>query len=150
MAGCGQGRSRALRVSTRGSWLSIVAAIFSNGMVRGHCGKMVDKASLHLPVSLPTGLALELLFSRVMPLTPTQTGTAMPQQVTARLPDSVVDALDTVAQQLRRSRADVIRLAVEHYLEDFDDLSAAVDRLRDPTDPVLDWDGVRRELLGTD
>jgi len=62
----------------------------------------------------------------------------------------MVDALDVAAQQLRRSRADVIRLAVEHYLEDFDDLSTAVDRLRDPTDPVLDWDEVRRELLDSD
>ena len=74
----------------------------------------------------------------------------MPLQVTARLPDPVVEALDRAATQLRRSRADVIRLAVEHYLEGFDDLSAAVDRLRDPTDPVLDWDEVRRELLDTD
>ena len=74
----------------------------------------------------------------------------MPLQVTARMPDSVVEALDRAAAQLRRSRADVIRLAVEHYLEDFDDLSAAVDRLRDPTDPILDWDQVRRELLDTD
>ena len=74
----------------------------------------------------------------------------MPQQVTARLPDPVVDALDTAARQLRRSRADVIRLAVERYLEDFDDLSVAIDRLRDPSDPALDWDKVRRELLDTD
>ena len=74
----------------------------------------------------------------------------MPQQVTARLPDPLVAALDTAAQQLRRSRADVIRLAVEHYLEDFDDLSVAIDRLRDPADPVLDWDRVRRELLDSD
>ena len=74
----------------------------------------------------------------------------MPQQVTARLPDPVVDALDTAARQLRRSRADVIRLAVEHYLEDFDDLSVAIDRLRDPSDAVLDWGKVRRELLDTD
>ena len=74
----------------------------------------------------------------------------MTQQVTARLPDPVVDALDTVARQLRRSRADVIRLAVESYLENFDDLSVAIDRLRDPSDPVLDWDEVRRELLDTD
>ncbi|MYA80648.1 MAG: ribbon-helix-helix protein, CopG family [Acidobacteriia bacterium] len=74
----------------------------------------------------------------------------MPQQVTARLPDPTVDALDSAAQQLRRSRADVIRLAVEHYLEDFDDLSVAIDRLRDPSDPVLDWDQIRRELLDTD
>ena len=74
----------------------------------------------------------------------------MTQPVTARLPDPVVDALDTAARQLRRSRADVIRLAVESYLENFDDLSVAIDRLRDPSDPVLDWDEVRRELLDTD
>ena len=74
----------------------------------------------------------------------------MPQQVTARLPDAMVEALDTAAQQLRRSRADIIRQAVERYLEDFDDLSIAIQRLRDPGDPVLDWDQVRRELLDTD
>ena len=74
----------------------------------------------------------------------------MPQQVTARLPDPVVDALDSAARQLRRSRADVIRQAVERYLQDFDDLSTAIQRLRDPGDPVLDWDRVRRELLGSD
>ena len=67
----------------------------------------------------------------------------MPQQATARLPDPMVDALDSAAQQLRRSRADIIRLAVEHYLEDFDDLSIAIHRLHDPSDPVLDWDQVR-------
>lgn len=74
----------------------------------------------------------------------------MPQQVTARLPDAVLAALDTAAQQLRRSRADVIRLAVENYLEDFNDLSVAIDRLRDPSDPVLDWEKVRRDILDTD
>ena len=74
----------------------------------------------------------------------------MPQQVTARLPDPLVDALDSAARQLRRSRAEVIRQAVERYLEDFDDLSIAIQRLRDPGDPVLDWDRVRRELLDSD
>ena len=74
----------------------------------------------------------------------------MALQVTARLSAPVVETLDRAATQLRRSRADVIRLAVEHYLEEFDDLSAAIDRLRDPADPVLDWDRVRRELLDTD
>ncbi|MCY4589509.1 MAG: hypothetical protein OXE86_02875 [Alphaproteobacteria bacterium] len=62
----------------------------------------------------------------------------------------MVDALDTAAQQLRQSRVDVIRLAVEHDLEGFDDLSVAIDRLRDPGDPELDRDPVRRELLDTD
>ena len=74
----------------------------------------------------------------------------MTRQVTARLPDPVVDALDSAARQLRRSRADIIRQAVERYLQDFDDLSIAIQRLRDPGDPVLDWDRVRRELLDSD
>ncbi len=71
-------------------------------------------------------------------------------QITARLPDTVVEALDAAASRLKRSRAEIVRQAVERYLEDFDDLSVAVDRLRDPNDPVLDWDRVRRELLDTD
>ena len=71
-------------------------------------------------------------------------------QITARVPDELADSLDAAAAQLKRSRADVIRQALEKYLEDFDDLSAALDRLQDPSDPVMDWDEVRRELLGPD
>ena len=71
-------------------------------------------------------------------------------QITARLPDTVVEALDAAAKALHRSRADIVRQAVERYLEDFDDLSVALERLRGPTDPVLDWDKVRDELLGSD
>ena len=72
-------------------------------------------------------------------------------QITARLPNTVVSALDAArARRLGRSRAEVVRRVVERYLEDFDDLSVAVDRLRDPSDPVLDWDQVRRDLLDTD
>ena len=71
-------------------------------------------------------------------------------QITARLPDTIVDALDAAASRLKRSRAEIVRQAVERYLEDFDDLSVAIERLRDPNDPVMDWDQVRRELLDTD
>jgi transposase len=71
-------------------------------------------------------------------------------QITARLPDTVVEALDAAAEALHRSRAEIIRQAVERYLEDFDDLSVALERLRDPADPVLDWETVRDELLGSD
>ncbi len=71
-------------------------------------------------------------------------------QITARLPNEVVDALDEAANRLKRSRAEIIRQAIERYLEEFDDLSVAVERLRDPNDPVLDWDQVRREFLDTD
>ena len=71
-------------------------------------------------------------------------------QITARVPDALVEELDAAAMELKRSRADIVRQALERYLEDFDDLAVAVERLRDPADPVLDWDQVRRELLGSD
>ena len=71
-------------------------------------------------------------------------------QITARVPNELAAALDAAAAALKRSRAEVVRQALEGYLEDFGDLSVALDRLRDPLDPVLDWDEVRLELLGSD
>ena len=71
-------------------------------------------------------------------------------QITARVPDPLVEALDSAARILNRSRAEVVRQAVERYLEDFEDLNVALTRLQDPTDEVLDWDQVKRELLDSD
>ena len=71
-------------------------------------------------------------------------------QITARVSNTLVDALDAAARALKRSRAEVVRQAVERYLEDFSDLNVAMQRLRDPADPVLDWDSVKRELRDSD
>ncbi|MDF1522567.1 MAG: ribbon-helix-helix protein, CopG family [Trueperaceae bacterium] len=71
-------------------------------------------------------------------------------QITARLPEELVVALDGAASQLRRSRADVVRQAIEYYLDDFEDVAAAIAALQDPADPVLDWASVRRDLLAQD
>ena len=66
-------------------------------------------------------------------------------KVSAHLPDVVLESLDAAAAKLDRSRAEIIRQAIERYLDDFDDLSIALERLADPNDPVLDWDQVKRE-----
>ena len=71
-------------------------------------------------------------------------------QITSRLPDEVVALLDRAAKTLHRSRAEMVRKAIEYYLEDFEDLNLALERLQDPADPVLDWEDVRRELLAAD
>jgi transposase len=68
-------------------------------------------------------------------------------QITARLPDELVESLDQVAAELRRTRADIVRQAVEYYLDDYEDVSRAIEVLRDPADPVLDWKAVKRDLL---
>lgn len=72
------------------------------------------------------------------------------RQITARLPDELVTALDEAATKLHRTRADVIRQAVEYYLDDFEDISHAVEVLRDPADPILDWETVKHNLLSYD
>jgi len=71
-------------------------------------------------------------------------------QITARLPDALVESLDDAARELKKSRADVVRAAVELYLAEYKDLALAVARLRDPSDPVLDWEEVRVDLLAED
>ena len=69
-------------------------------------------------------------------------------QITARIPDRLLETLDDAALTLRRSRADVVRHAIEYYLDDFEDLRASIAVLRDPADPVVEWESVRGELLG--
>ena len=71
-------------------------------------------------------------------------------EIIARVPDELVAALDAAAAALQSNRAAVVRQALEQYIEDFDDLTAAAERLGDAGDPALDWDMVRRELLNTD
>ena len=51
---------------------------------------------------------------------------------------------------MNRSRAQLVRQALEYYLDDFEDLRLALDRLNDPADTVLDWEDVKRELLDQD
>jgi RHH-type transcriptional regulator, rel operon repressor / antitoxin RelB len=68
-------------------------------------------------------------------------------QITARVPDELLAELDRAAHTLARTRADIIRHAIEYYLDDLEDLAMGLDALRDPADPVLDWAEVRGELF---
>jgi len=71
-------------------------------------------------------------------------------QVTARLSDGLSAELDAAAEQLKRSRADVIRQAIEYYLDDVEDLRCGINALKDPADPLLNWSEVRNALLAAD
>ena len=71
-------------------------------------------------------------------------------QDTARLPEDLVRNIDDAARSLNRSRAQIIRQAIEYYLADVDDLRLGLESLKDPADPVLDWDEVKRGLLAAD
>jgi transposase len=71
-------------------------------------------------------------------------------QVHANLPEALLHGIDEAARKLDRTRADLIRQAVEYYLEDLEDMTLGLERLEDPADPVLDWEDAKRELLRQD
>lgn len=71
----------------------------------------------------------------------------MATDATVRLSAHEVAVLDRAAAQLGQSRTDVVRLAIESYLDDFDDITTATDRLEDSSDVVRDWDEVKRSLF---
>lgn len=75
---------------------------------------------------------------------------ALMTQVTARLSEELVRQIDETARRMKRSRAELIRQAVEYYLDDVEDLRLGLQRLNDPADPVLDWDEVKCGLLAAD
>ncbi len=71
-------------------------------------------------------------------------------QITARMPPELISRLDQASQRANKNRAELVRLAVEYYLDELEDLNLAIERMRDPSDPVLDWEVVREELLAQD
>ncbi|HEX5716793.1 MAG TPA: ribbon-helix-helix protein, CopG family [Thermoanaerobaculia bacterium] len=71
-------------------------------------------------------------------------------QVSARLPSELIAEMDQAANRLHRTRAEIVRQAVEYYLNDLEDLHQGLERLQDPADALLDWEEVRRELLDQD
>ena len=63
-----------------------------------------------------------------------------------RLPDPLAERLEALAKATRRSKSSFIIEALEMYLEEREDLEAALARLRDPRAQWVDHDEVRREL----
>ena len=71
-------------------------------------------------------------------------------EISATVPDELVKALDEVSQATKQSRNDLIRQAVESYLEDLQDAALALERLNDENDRFLDWEEMKNDLLGQD
>lgn len=57
--------------------------------------------------------------------------------VATRFSQDVIDDLDEVARERKRTRAEIIREAVHMYLAEWADYAIALDRLNDPSDPIL-------------
>ena len=78
----------------------------------------------------------------------------MNNAVATRFPENVIAELDEVARELKRTRAEIIREAVDVYLREGADYAIALERLRDPHDPILPaeefWAEVDEGAVGRD
>ena len=71
-------------------------------------------------------------------------------QLNARIPGELAIALDAAARQNDLSTDEIVQQALEHHLEDLEDISKALERLDDSSDLALDWNQVKSELLDSD
>jgi RHH-type rel operon transcriptional repressor/antitoxin RelB len=73
----------------------------------------------------------------------------MSNVVATRFPPEVIAELDEVARERKRTRAEIIREAVQIYLSEWADYAIALERLNDPNDPILSeeefWTEVDKE-----
>jgi len=70
----------------------------------------------------------------------------MSTAVSVRMPDDLVQELDSVAKTTERWRSFHIQKALEIYLEEQADLQIALDRLHDTSDPIISMDEMRNQL----
>ena len=71
--------------------------------------------------------------------------------ITARFSDELIADLDRMANELRRARSDLIREAVERYLESLKEVRLALERTERAErteDRVVDIDVIKRHLVG--
>ena len=66
--------------------------------------------------------------------------------ISVRLPKSLADQLNSIAEETERPRSYIIQKALESYIEEYADLQVALDRLHDKTDPVISGKELRKSL----
>jgi RHH-type transcriptional regulator, rel operon repressor / antitoxin RelB len=70
----------------------------------------------------------------------------MSTAVSIRLPDTLVKELNHISEETERPKSFHVQKAIESYIEDFADVQVALDRLRDPKDPVISSRELRKSL----
>ena len=63
--------------------------------------------------------------------------------VSIRLPDDIADSLKSLSETIDRSKAYIIKKALQAYLEDYSDYLIAQERLNDKNDKVISSDEMR-------
>jgi len=71
-------------------------------------------------------------------------GKQMTKTISARLPLKMISSIEEVAAERKRKRGDIVRDALEVYLDTWADYQIAIERLKDAQDEILS----EKEFLG--
>ena len=66
--------------------------------------------------------------------------------ISIRIPDELDAKLAEIAEETERPKSFHIQKAIESYLSELADLQVALDRLHDPTDPVVALKDMRKSI----
>ena len=64
-------------------------------------------------------------------------GKQMTKTISARLPLNMISSIEEVAAERKRKRGDIVRDALEIYLDTWADYQIAMERLKDAQDEIL-------------
>lgn len=70
----------------------------------------------------------------------------MSTTLSVRLPPELAKDLNNIARDTERTRSFHVKKALESYIEDFEDLRIALDRLDDTSDSVISGKDLRNKL----
>ncbi|MFH1258245.1 MAG: DNA-binding protein [Elusimicrobiota bacterium] len=57
--------------------------------------------------------------------------------MTLRLPDNLINQIETISNQLERTKSFIVRKALETYFKEYADYQIALDRLNDKDDEIV-------------
>jgi RHH-type rel operon transcriptional repressor/antitoxin RelB len=70
----------------------------------------------------------------------------MSKAISIRIPEDLASKLSEIAKETERTKSFHVQKALEAYLVELADLQIALDRLHDPSDPIVSIDEMRKEL----
>ena len=68
------------------------------------------------------------------------------QILSTRIPNEMAETINEIARERHRKPGTVVREAIEFYLEHWADYKVAMDRMKDPADPIVNEADMLRDI----
>ena len=66
--------------------------------------------------------------------------------ISTRLPIDIFNMIDTIAKERKRRKEEILKEALEMYIDEWNDYKIAIERLNDPSDEILTEEEFLTEL----